>query len=301
MNIDKPTRNAWGAAAAATLTVGGLWLWRRRDGGKRPLPIPQADSAALITGASSGIGAEFARQLAAAGYNLLLTARREEKLAALAAGLEAAHPITAEVFTADLTDPADIARLEARLAALNPVVLVNNAGFGTTGGLMASDLAQQTGMISVHAAAPMRLCRAALPGMSARGGGVIINVSSISAFFPSAGDVNYPATKAYLNTFSQALQAEVADSGIIVQALCPGFTVTGFHDTSLMDGFDRDNVPAALWMSAEEVVRTSLHSLNPNHVICIPGRRYQLLVAATRSGPTSLMLRLARRFRQRAR
>jgi short-subunit dehydrogenase len=255
----------------------------------------------VITGASSGIGAEFARQLAAAGYNLLLTARREEKLAALAAKLEAAYPITAEVFTADLADSASVARLETRLAALNLTVLVNNAGFGTTGGLMASDLAQQTGMISVHATAPMRLCRAALPGMSARGGGVIINVSSISAFFPSPGDVNYPATKAYLNTFSQALQVELADSGIIVQALCPGFTVTEFHDTNLMDGFDRNKVPAALWMPAEEVVRTSLHSLDPNHVICIPGRRYQLLVAATRSGPTSLMLRLAQRFRQRAR
>jgi short-subunit dehydrogenase len=271
------------------------------DGGKRPLPIPQADSTALITGASSGIGAEFARQLAAAGYNLLLSARRQEKLAALAAELEAAHPISAEIFVADLTDPDDIARLETHIAEINLTVLVNNAGFGTTGGLMASDLAQQTGMISVHAAAPMRLCRAALPGMSARGGGIIINVSSISAFFPAPGDVNYPATKAYLNTFSQALQAEVADEGIIVQALCPGFTVTEFHDTRLMTDFDREKVPAALWMTAVEVVHTSLHSLNPDHVICIPGRRYQLLVAATRSGPTALMLRLARRFRQRVR
>jgi len=269
--------------------------------GKRPLPTPTPGSYAFITGASSGIGAEFARQLAAAGYHLLLTARREKKLMALAAELQAAHGVTVEIIAADLADDADVTRLEARLAHLNLAILVNNAGFGTTGGLLASDLAQQMAMINVQVMAVMRLCRAALPGMTKRGGGVIINVSSISAFFPSPGDVNYPASKAYLNVFSQALQAEVLESGIIIQALCPGFTVTEFHDTAAMTDFDKTKIPVTLWMTAAEVVETSLRSLNPRRVICVPGRRYQLMVAARQSGPTGFVLKIARKFRQRVR
>ena len=290
-----------GATAVTVLSAAGYWLWREMAGGQHLLPIPENSSYALITGASSGIGAEFARQLASVGFNLVLTARREEKLAALAAELQPAHNITAEVIAADLAQSEDVERLEARLAELNLAVLVNNAGFGTTSGFMKSNLEQQMAMLNVHMMAVMRLCRAALPGMVARGGGVIINVSSISAFFPSPGDVNYPASKAYLNVFSQALQAELLESGIIVQALCPGFTVTEFHDTDMMTEFDREKVPSALWMSAEDVVSTSLHSLNPNRVICIPGRRYQLMVAGTKSGPTSLILKIARKFRQRVR
>jgi short-subunit dehydrogenase len=291
------------ATAVSALAAAGYWLWQEKVGGKRPLPTPQNESYALITGASSGIGAEFARQLAAAGFNLVLTARRQEKLAALASELQAAHNINAEVIPADLAQAEDVTRLEARIAELNVAVLVNNAGFGTNfkGGLMNSNLEQQMAMLNVHIVATMRLCRAALPGMTERGSGIIINVSSISAFFPSPGDVNYPASKAYLNVFSQALQAEVLENGIIVQALCPGFTITEFHDTDKMTGFDREKVPSALWMSAEEVVSTSLNSLNPKHVICIPGRRYQLMVAATQSGPTALILKIARKIRQRVR
>ena len=290
-----------GATAVTALSAGGYWLYEEMVGGKSPFPTPQADSYALITGASSGIGAEFARQLAAAGFNLVLTARRGDKLTALAAELHTKHNIVAEVIAADLAQAEDVGRLEEQIADLHLAVLVNNAGFGTTGGLLASDLSQQMAMLNVQVTAVMRLCRAALPGMSQRGGGAIINVSSISAFFPSPGDVNYPASKAYLNVFSQALQAEVLDYGIIVQALCPGFTVTEFHSTEAMTDFDREKVPSVLWMTAEEVVTTSLHSLNPNRVICIPGRRYQLMVAATQSGPTSLLLKIARKFRQRVR
>ncbi|MBE2221351.1 MAG: SDR family oxidoreductase [Anaerolineae bacterium] len=290
-----------GTTAVTTLVASGYLMYREMVGGQRPLPTPKKNSYALITGASSGIGAEFARQLAALGYNLLLTARRGGKLAALAAELQTAHGITAEVITADLAQSDDVAQLESRIADLNLAVLVNNAGFGTTGGLLASDLEAQMAMLNVHITATMRLCRAALPGMTERGGGTIINVSSISAFFPSAGDVNYPASKAYLNVFSQALQAEVLASGIVVQALCPGFTVTEFHDTDNMTDFDREKVPSVLWMTAAEVVSTSLHSLNPNRVICIPGRRYQLMVAGVKSGPTALILKIARKFRQRVR
>jgi len=301
MNNNEKGKLLGAATAVTALTAGGYWIYQEMVGGKRPLPTPQNGSYALITGASSGIGAEFARQLAAAGFNLVLTARRKEKLALLATELQAEFDITTKIIVADLAKSEDVAQLEEKIAELNLAILVNNAGFGTTGGLLTSDLSQQMAMLDVHITAVMRLCRASLPGMTERGGGTIINVSSISAFFPSPGDVNYPASKAYLNVFSQALQAEVLESGIIVQALCPGFTVTEFHDTEIMTEFDREKVPSALWMTAEDVVRTSLHSLNPDRVICIPGRRYQLMVAATKSGPTSLILKIARKFRQRVR
>ena len=301
MNKNEKGKLLGAATAVTALTAGGYWMYQEMVGGKRPFPTPQNGSYALITGASSGIGAEFARQLAAAGFNLVLTARRKEKLALLATELQAEFDITTKIIVADLAKSEDVAQLEEKIAELNLAILVNNAGFGTTGGLLTSDLSQQMAMLDVHITAVMRLCRASLPGMTERGGGILINVSSISAFFPSPGDVNYPASKAYLNVFSQALQAEVLESGIIVQALCPGFTVTEFHDTEIMTEFDREKVPSALWMTAEDVVRTSLQSLNPDRVICIPGRRYQLMVAATKSGPTSLILKIARKFRQRVR
>lgn len=292
MSSSRLGKTLLGATAVSTLAAAGYVMYQERVAEKRPLPVPQNGSYALITGASSGIGAEFARQLAALGFNLVLTARRADKLTALATELQTTYPIIAKIIVADLAQSEDVARLEAEITALNLAVLVNNAGFGTTGGLLASDLTQQMAMLNVHVMAAMRLCRAALPGMTERGGGVIINVSSISAFFPFPGDVNYPASKAYLNVFSQALQAEVSENGIIVQALCPGFTVTEFHDTAVMTEFDRQKVPSALWMTAAEVVATSLHSLNPNRVVCIPGRRYQLMVAAARSGLNDLIVKI---------
>ncbi|PID84657.1 MAG: short-chain dehydrogenase [Chloroflexi bacterium] len=287
-----------GATAVTALSGLGYWLWQKKE--EKPLPTPQNGSYALITGASSGIGAEFARQLAALGFNLVLTARREEKLAALATELEAAHHITAEVIAADLAQAEDVTKLESRIENLNLAILVNNAGFGTTGGFMASDLAVQMAMLNVHIMATMRLTRAALPGMSERGGGTIINVSSIASFLSYGGDINYPASKAYLNVFSKSLQAEMLDQGITVQALCPGLTVTGFHDTEMVK-FDRSKLPASLWMTAEDVVSTSLNSLNPNRVICIPGRRYQLMVAAAKSGLAPAIFRFARKLKQQAR
>jgi short-subunit dehydrogenase len=240
---------------------------------------------ALITGASSGLGAVFARRLAAQGYDLVLVARREEQLAALAAELQHRHSISVEILAADLSRPADVERVESRIAAIEGLdVLVNNAGFGTTGRFAEVDLAKSLDMIQVHVTACMRLCRAALPGMVARRRGALINVASVAAFTPMPGNANYAATKAYLLTFSKALHAELMGTGVKVQALCPGFTYTGFHDTSEFDGFKRSQIPAIMWMTAEDVVAASLKALKRNQAVCIPGLRYRLLVAVA-SGP----------------
>ncbi len=239
---------------------------------------------ALITGASSGAGAEFARQLALLGYDLILTARREDKLAELAARLTADCGITASVVQADLAVDADIARLDQMIAARDDIVLlVNNAGFGTRGYFAEIDVGPQLDMISVHVLAPVRLSRAVLTQMIGRGAGAIINVSSIASFFASPGGATYGASKAYLNTFSEALQGELKDTGVFVQALCPGFFYSGFHDTTEYENFDRSQVPEPLWMSAEAVVTESLVSLTKGKVIVVPGRQYKLLAATARS------------------
>jgi short-subunit dehydrogenase len=240
--------------------------------------------AALITGASSGAGAEFARRLAAAGYDLVLTARREDKLRELGDALAATYGVRADVVAADLAQADDIARLEGVIAARDDLVLlVNNAGFGTRGYFAEIDVGPQLDMISVHVLASVRLSRAALPQMIGRGAGAIINVSSIASFFASPGGATYGASKAYLNTFSEALQGELKDTGVVVQALCPGFFYSGFHDTAEYENFDRSEVPAALWMPAEAIVAESLAALGKGKVIVVPGRQYKLLAATARS------------------
>ena len=246
---------------------------------------------ALITGASSGMGAVFARQLAAQGYDLILVARREERLAALAAELQQRHTIAVEVMAADLSRPADVERVADRITGLEALdMLVNNAGFGTTGRFVEVDLAKTMDMIQVHVTASVRLCRAALPGMLARRRGALINVASVAAFTPVPGNATYAATKGYLVTFSKALHAELRRTGVKVQALCPGFTYTGFHDTSEFEGFKHSQIPAIMWMTAEDVVAASLKGLKRNQAVCIPGLKYRLLVAVA-SGPLmSLML-----------
>lgn len=292
----------WGITAVTAATLSAFFLKQRLAGRPGRLNLPGASGRrgyALITGASSGIGEAFARRLAAEGYSLLLVARRQTRLEELAGELHQQHGIIAEVLTADLSQAEDVARVERRIANLDLTILVNNAGFGSNKPLAESNLDDQVAMLNLHVLATMRLCRAALPGMIARVRGAIVNVSSISAFFPSPGDINYPASKAYMNVFSQALQAEVASQGIRVQALCPGFTHTEFHNTTIMTGFQKSRVPAPLWMTAEAVVAESLRCLGRDQVICVPGRRYQLLVFGAQNGLAALLLRVMRRFRHR--
>lgn len=239
---------------------------------------------ALITGASSGIGEVYARRLAADGYGLLLTARRTDRLQALAGELQQAFGVAVETLTADLSDVNDLRRVEERIAngpAL--ALLVNNAGFGIPGLVSEVDPDGLEAMILVHLTATVRLCRAALPAMVRAGAGAVINVSSVAAFLPTPRGATYSATKAFLNLFTEALDAELAGSDVRVQALCPGFTHTGFHDTREYGRFDRSSVPGWLWMSADQVVECSLTALKSRRVVVIAGWRNKFLVALLRT------------------
>lgn len=224
---------------------------------------------ALVTGASAGLGAEFARQLAAAGTDLVLVARREEKLAVLAEELGKAHHVGVEVLPADLSTEQGMARVERRVGELTGLdLLVNNAGYGGRGGFATGDAANHISMLKVHIDTTVRLTRAALPGMLDRARGGIINVASIAAFSPFSGPM-YSGTKSFLVMFSENLHGEARDKGVVVQALCPGFTHTEFHEVA---GMDKSALPKGLWMTSERVVRISLRRLGRG-ALCIPGLR----------------------------
>lgn len=250
---------------------------------------------AVITGASSGMGAVFARKLAARGYNLLLAARRMERLEQLQSDLERAHHVRVEPFCADLADDVQLEDFAKRLEGEGPIdLLVNNAGFGTKGLFHITDYARQVEMHKLHVMAPLRLTRAVLPAMIERQAGAIINVASVAGFFRSSGSVSYCATKGWMIDFSEGLRVELDTLGspVNVQALCPGFTYTEFHDVM---GSDRDRIPKQLWMPAEFVVEESLKALGKRKLIVIPGWRYKLVVFFGRRIPVWLRLKLEAR------
>ncbi|MCX5768780.1 MAG: SDR family oxidoreductase [Candidatus Hydrogenedentes bacterium] len=246
---------------------------------------------ALITGASSGIGAAFASILAQQEYNLLLVARRQAKLEALAGELAGNHGVTADILVADLAQPGDVERVEQKIRLMPRLdMLVNNAGFGTMGHFADVELAKHLDMIHVHVIAAVRFTHAALPGMIARKHGDIINVSSGSAYLAMPNAVTYCSSKMYLITFAEALAKELEGTGVRVQTLCPGFTYTEFHDTPEFQDFKRTDISKGLWMNAEDVARESLAALDSNRAVFIPGRKNRLLIglSRTRLGPILL-------------
>jgi uncharacterized protein len=253
---------------------------RTPSGGARPL--------ALVTGGTAGIGRVFADRLARRGYDLLLVARDGQRLAAVGRELSRLG-ISVDVIQADLSRDDDVARVAERIRTGNPLsLLVNNAGFGTKGLLSETPIEPQVAMLHLHVLAPMRLIQAALPGMLARRSGGVINVSSIAGFLFSPGSINYCASKAYLTVFSEGLATELAGTGIRVQALCPGFTRTEFHQRMAMDSAARKR--RRLWLTAEYVVDTSLATLDRGGpVVCIPGVRYKLIAALLRLMPRWLL------------
>ncbi len=233
-------------------------------------------------------------EIVAEQYDLVLVARREERLRSLATKLHHQFHVDPEVLVADLSRPGDIEHIERRIAEAGMLdVLVNAAGFGIPGTFVENPLERYLEMIAVHVLASVRLSHAALPSMIARGQGTIINVSSIGAFMTGPGDETYCATKAYLTVFSEALQAELMGTGVRVQALCPGFTHTEFHDQPVYEPYHlKAKIPKALWMSADEVVEQSLKALKQGRVICIPGFKNRVLVALARSPLKPLLLKL---------
>jgi short-subunit dehydrogenase len=254
---------------------------------------------ALITGASSGLGEVFARKLAQRGFDLVLVARREGRLRELADELSSSRGVRVEVCAADLTDDAALERVAEKITASPTLeLLVNNAGFGTMGRVADTEVQPLLNMLRVHALATVRLTRAALPGMIARDHGRIINVSTIGAWLNVAGNVQYAATKMFLNAFSEGLQDELRNTGVRVQALCPGFTYTEFHDAASMDPFDRADIPKCLWMSADDVVDYSLKMLDRKKVIVIPGWRNRLIARILRSSWLKPIVRASSRYKE---
>lgn len=255
---------------------------------------------ALITGASAGIGATFARTLAGRGCDLILVARREDRLDALAAELRSrgAH---AEVLPADLTKEEDLARVAARIASEDRLdLLINNAGFGTRGKFWEAPVESQVEMHRLHVMATMRLCHAALAAMVPRRRGGVINVSSVAGFIQNSGNTSYAATKCWMNSFTEGLYLELKGAGspVKVQALCPGFTLTEFHDVM---GIDRKAVPSWLWMRAEVVVERSLRGLERGDLFVIPGWVYKMIVRVVPNIPRFLRAPGVRRCSRRSR
>jgi len=250
-----------------------------------------ANSLAAVTGASAGIGAVFARRLAAQGYDLLLIARRGDRLEQLAAELESAHGIHAEACVADLSVAADMYRVAARLSAEPRLeLLINNAGFGVKGRFYEAPLEDQLKMHRLHIGAILRLTHATLPPMVQRGHGAIINVASVAGFIRSAGSISYCATKSWVNAFTEGLYLDLKAAGslVVVQALCPGFTYSEFHDVA---GVSRDSIPKSLWMTAEDVVDQSLAGLRRRKLFVVPGWRYKFIVALLNHIPVALRLK----------
>jgi len=259
---------------------------------------------AVITGASSGLGATFARKLAARGYDLLLIARREARLQSIALEVGQQYRVHTEVLAADLADDAALAAAASRiLEAPDLGLLVNNAGFGTLGYFFDADPVIQERMHRLHVIATLRLSHAALANLVPRAapGTGIINVSSVAAFGASPQNVSYCATKTWMNRFSEGLAIELGakSSPVTVQALCPGFTRTEFADTM---GMKPSVIPASLWMPADFVVEESLRGLDRGTMFVIPGWRYKFLVWIMKLVPSGLMrstsIRASRRYKQ---
>jgi short-subunit dehydrogenase len=245
---------------------------------------------ALVTGASAGIGLAFSERLARQGSDLVLVARSRERLEAHAKRLREEHGVGVDVLAADLSQPAELEQVERRVAEDESLdLLVNNAGFGTQGSFSELEIAREEEQIRLNVLALVRLTRAALPQMTRRGSGAIVNVSSLAGFYPGPFVATYGATKAYVTSFTEALAGELRGTGVRVQVLCPGFTRTEFQQRA---GVDASQIPSFAWMSAEAVVDASLAGLARGDVVVIPGGLYKALHASTSWVPRGLVRRV---------
>jgi hypothetical protein len=249
---------------------------------------------ALVTGATAGIGAEFARQLAAQGNDLVLVARDAARLEATRDELSARFGVHVAVLPADLITDEGCAAVSARITdASRPVdLLVNNAGFGMYRRFGDGELADEERQLDLNVRAVLRLTHAAVRAMTARGSGRIINVSSVAGFVPRGGNATYSASKAWVTMFSEALAVQLAGSGVTVTAVCPGFTHTEFHERA---SADMSHVPDRMWLAAETVVSEGLADAMKGKPISVPSRQYKTLVAATRTVPRPLLRRIMAR------
>jgi uncharacterized protein len=247
--------------------------------------------AALVTGASAGIGTAFARALAQDGTDLVLVARRAERLLALAASLEEAHGVRVHVVPLDLVAPHAVANLVAELSArrIDVGLVVHNAGFGTRGAFHETDPALLAAMVDLHCRVPVELTRALLPAMIARRRGGVIVVASVAAFLPSPTGPVYGASKAFDLHFAEGLAAQLGPLGIDVLAVSPGYTRTEFHAAA---GIDARGVPGYAWSRAEDVAKTALARLGRDPSVVVD-RKWRALAALVRLVPRGLVNRLS--------
>lgn len=238
------------------------------------LPAPSAGATAVVTGASSGIGVEIARQLAHRGHGVTLVARREDKLRALADELATVHGIRAEVVTADLTDPAARDRIAAELdeRGLQAGVLVNNAGMSTMGPVHRADVAAELAMLRTDVEAVVHLTTLFLPGMVERGAGAVLNVASTAAFQPLPGQAGYGASKSFVLSYGHAVRAELRGTGVTVTTLCPGPVATGFGEAAGISEADAMKaLPRFMWEDVKLVAKLAVDGMARGRAVVIPG------------------------------
>ena len=261
------------------------------------LPDPTSDTTCLVTGASSGIGADIARSLARRGHGVTLVARREDRLKELAQELSAAHGVRAETLACDLGDAAARTRMLALLSelGLRVEVLVNNAGFGSGGSFTELDPERETEMVRLNCEAVVALCGRFVPEMAARGRGAVLNVASVAAFQPIPRQATYAATKAFVLSFTDALHAELGSSGVTATALCPGPVRTEFVSEA---GIDReaDDVPGFMWTDSSFVAEQGVRGLERGRRVVVPGPLNAATALGGQHAPRGLLLGLANRF-----
>jgi short-subunit dehydrogenase len=260
------------------------------------LPTPADDRAAVVTGASQGIGAEIARELSRRGHRLVLVARNEDKLQALADELTKAGG-RADVLPADLADRPTRAALPDRIAALGVTtdILVNNAGFSTMGRVSEADPDAEMMMVEVDVVAVVDLCTRLLPGMVQRRRGAVLNVASTAAFQPLPGQAGYGAGKAFVLSYTQSLVGELKGSGVSATCLCPGPVHTGFGERAGFSKEDAENaLPAVMWIDAPAVAKAAVEGLDRGRMVVIPGVANRVAAAMAQVTPRTLLLPVLR-------
>jgi uncharacterized protein len=260
------------------------------------LPAPSDSSVALVTGASSGIGAEIARELAARGHGLALVARREERLVELAGELKGTHGVRAEAFRADLGSLAGRDDLATRVAdaGLDVEILVNNAGIGDAGDFHETDRERNLRMIELNCGALTDLQGRYLPSMVERGRGAVINVASTASFQPIPGNAVYAATKAYVLSLSEAVHGELSGTGVTLTAVCPGPVKTEFVAEAGLDGAE-DRTPGFVWTEVEDVATAAVDGAEKGKRVVVPGLLNRAGALSGQHAPRALILPIARR------
>ena len=250
---------------------------------------------ALVTGATAGIGESFTRLLASKGYNIALVARDEVRLHERAAGLREKYGIQTFVLPADLATKSGVKSVEKYIQSYEIEVLINNAGFGINKAFTASDLGDEQDLLNVLVRAPMRLMHVILPGMKERKSGTIINVSSVAGFIAGG---TYSAAKSYLTVLSESLNTELKGTGVIISALCPGFTRTEFHQRGRMK---MKGLPRFMWLNADKLVAQSWKDAQAHQPVSVPGWQYKLLVVIISIAPRSFVRQIGMNVRKKQR